>query len=107
MSNQDSKSAGSDGGGVTRRGLLRGAASVGAAGLAVGLAAGSGLPAAAATTMNAATTHQPAVAPSNADQPVVAHVRDATTGAIDLYVGTRHIALTDPQLAARLTNAAR
>lgn len=59
----------------------------------------------------------PAVAaPAQADQhnqvadnadPVVAHVKDARTGEIDLFVGTRHVRVVDQQLAARLSNAAR
>jgi hypothetical protein len=110
MSSQDGTPTGPDltQDGVSRRGLLRGAAGLGAAGLAAGLVAGS---AAAANAAPAAprnqdpATHQPAT-PTPADRQVVAHVRDADTGAIDLYVGTRHVQLTDPQLAARLTNAA-
>lgn len=102
MSSQDSSD------GFTRRGLIRGAAGLGAAGLAAGLVVSSA-PAAGAATVPAkqsAATHDPATSQTDT-QPVVAHVRDASTGEIDLYVGTRHVQLTDPQLASRLTNAAR
>jgi len=38
---------------------------------------------------------------------VVAHVRDVASGDIDLFVGTRLVRIKDPQLAARLAQAAR
>jgi hypothetical protein len=38
-------------------------------------------------------------------EPLVAHVRDLTTGEISLFSGTREITLLDPQLAARLARA--
>lgn len=41
------------------------------------------------------------------DEPMVAHVHDAQTGVVDLFVGTRHVRFTDQQLAARLTRAAQ
>ena len=92
--------------GLSRRGLLRGAAGLGAAGLAAGLLVNSAVtPAAAATATAAPATDEPA-APAAAGEPMVAHVRDARTGEVDLYVGTRHVRFTDPQLAARLATAA-
>ena len=91
--------------GATRRGMLRGAAGLGAAGLAAGFLGGKmAAPASAAT----AATHEPAdgQAPAH-DEPLVAHVHDARTGEVDLFTGTRHVRVTDPQLAARLARAAR
>ena len=38
---------------------------------------------------------------------VVAHVRDAKKGQIDLFVGTRHFSLEDRGLANRILKAAR
>jgi hypothetical protein len=90
--------------GTTRRGMLRGAAGLGAAGLAAGFLAGK-----TAAPANAATagTLEPAdgQAPAH-DEALIAHVHDARTGVVDLFTGTRHVRVTDPQLAARLARAA-
>lgn len=93
------------GAGATRRGLLRGAAGAGAAGLAaVFLAERSAAPASAATT----TARQPAQDPAPAhDLPLIAHVRDASTGEVDLFTGTRQVRVVDHQLAASLARHAR
>ena len=40
-------------------------------------------------------------------EPLIAHVRDLTTGEIGFFMGAREITVLDPQLAARLVNAAR
>ncbi len=40
-------------------------------------------------------------------QPLVAHVRDLSTGEIGIFNGTREVIVNDPQLAARLFRAAR
>jgi hypothetical protein len=40
-------------------------------------------------------------------QPLVAHVRDLSTGEIGIFNGTREGVVNDPQLAARLFHAAR
>lgn len=40
------------------------------------------------------------------DGPLVAHLVDAATGRIELYVGDRHVTLVDRDLAARLARAA-
>ncbi|MGD0555444.1 MAG: hypothetical protein ABSA93_10745 [Streptosporangiaceae bacterium] len=82
--------------------MLRGAAGLGVAGLAVGVLAGTAAePAAAATsagTNTGSAEHQ---------QPLVVHVHDARTGVVDLYTGTQHVRVTDRELAARLARAAR
>jgi hypothetical protein len=96
-------------GGMSRRGLLRNVAGLGAATIAAGLlvdamASPAAAAAAPAAAPNAANAPDEAVA---AGEPMVAHVRDARTGEVDLFVGTRHIRFTDPQLAARLAHAAR
>ncbi|MGH9017314.1 MAG: hypothetical protein ACRDY1_06155 [Acidimicrobiales bacterium] len=40
-------------------------------------------------------------------EPLVAHVRDVSTGEIGIFNGTREVVVNDPQLAARLFRAAR
>jgi hypothetical protein len=78
---------------------MRSAAGVGAATVAAGfLASALSEPASAATVP---TDDVPT------DEPVVAHVSDARTGQIDLFVGTRHVRVRDHELAARLTRAVR
>jgi hypothetical protein len=85
---------------MSRRSLLQGAATAGAAGLAV-TAIG-----AAATPAFAAASH-----PSVTDQPVthagpiVVHVRDAKTGDIEVFSGTSGTRLRDKDLAARIARA--
>jgi hypothetical protein len=85
--------------GTSRRGMLRGAAGIGAAGLAVGVFAG-----AAAGPADAATKEDTRSAAH--DEPLIVHVHDARMGVIDLYTGERHVRFTDHQLAARLARAA-
>jgi hypothetical protein len=40
-------------------------------------------------------------------EPLVAHVRDLSTGEISVFNGTREVIVRDPQLANRLMRAAR
>jgi hypothetical protein len=83
--------------------MLRGSAGLGAAGLAAGvLARAAAAPAMAATT--SATTKDAGSAEH--DEPLIVHIRDARSGVVDLYTGSRHVRLTDHQLAARLARAA-
>ena len=94
--------------GLSRRGLIRGAAGLGAAGLAAGLMVNSvATPAAAAT---APTTSAPAERPAAPTAPPGNRWSRTcvtrSTGEVDLFVGTRHVRFTDPQLAARLAKAA-
>ncbi|HEX3784580.1 MAG TPA: hypothetical protein VHX38_33385 [Pseudonocardiaceae bacterium] len=108
MSSDDVTTNGSrESAGVSRRRLLRGAAGLGAAGLAAGLMVNSAVaPAAAATAPATADPTEKPATPGAVGEPMVAHVRDASTGEVDLFVGTRHVRFTDPQLAARLARAA-
>lgn len=78
----------------TRRGFLAvaGAGAAGAAGAAV---LGSADAAAKPTTV-----------PKDADQPLVAYVRDAHTGEVAVMVGEREVVVHDPELAARIARAA-
>ncbi|HYY18784.1 MAG TPA: hypothetical protein VE864_08075 [Streptosporangiaceae bacterium] len=91
---------------LSRRSLLQGAATAGAAGLAV-TAMGAAAPALAATGTTTAT-------PSTADQapdhhadtgPIVVHVRDARSGDIEVFAGTSQTRLRDKDLAARIARA--
>lgn len=93
---------GTAGPGPTRRGMLRGAAGLGAAGLAVGVLAGAGAEPAAATTSTGTNAGS-----AGHQEPLVVHVHDARTGVVDLYTGTQHVRITDRELAARLARAAR
>ncbi len=94
---------------VSRRSMLRGAAGVGAAGLAAAAVASTAAPALAAPRP-AAPAGKPApsgAGPADASEPVVVHLRDATSGEMDIFAGTSHTRLRDPDLAARLTRAVR
>lgn len=95
---------------LTRRSVLRGAAGVGAAGIAATALAGTAMPAFAAATRPAA----PAARGTKADradadtsEQIVVHVRDARSGEIDVFRGTSHARVHDPELAARLMRASR
>ena len=93
---------------VSRRSMLRGAAGVGAAGLATAAVARTAAPALATARPAApAGGSAPSAGPADASEPVVVHLRDATSGEMDIFAGTSHTRLRDPDLAARLTRAAR
>jgi hypothetical protein len=96
----------------SRRSVLRGAAGAGAAGLAastlIGLSASQALAAARPAARPAS------VAGHDADRPVgetaedvVVHLRDAGSGEMEIFSGTRMIKLRDPDLARRLVRAIR
>lgn len=83
---------------TSRRTMLKGAAATGLTAATAGIAADilfAG-PASAATSSSA-----------HDDGDLMAHVTNVRTGAIDLYVGTRHVSVRDRALAARLARAAR
>jgi hypothetical protein len=89
---------------LSRRSMLRGAATAGAAGLAV-------------TAMGAAVAipARAAVRPSSSDQaqdlstahaePIIVHVRDARSGDIEVFSGESQTRLRDKDLAARIARA--
>jgi nitrous oxide reductase len=100
MPSQDAKHAG-----LSRRSLLQGAATAGAAGLAV-TAMGAAAPALAAT----ATSSSPPAADQahghdTAAGPIMVHVRDARSGDIEVFAGTSQTRLRDKDLAARIARA--
>ena len=96
---------------MSRRSLLQGAAAAGAAGLAVtALGAAVNPAAAAASTTSSAPAHGAAKAPASGDVkapagPVVVHVRNATSGDIEVFSGTSQTSLRDKDLAARIARA--
>jgi hypothetical protein len=100
--------------GVSRRFVIRGAATAGAAGLAATALGGALSPAAAASTRAASTAGSSTTAASTtgADSevkapagPIVVHVRNAKSGDIEVFSGTSQTRLRDKDLAARIARA--
>jgi hypothetical protein len=89
---------------VSRRTMLRGAATAGAAGVAATALAGVAGPALAGASTRA--QDQP-LRDNEPDDEVVVHVTNARAGKIDVFRGTSHVELTDRALAARLVRASR
>jgi hypothetical protein len=90
---------------VSRRGLLRnGSLAVVGAGL-VGLAPKA--PDASAAGRSPATSSESAalLTGANLDGPLVAHVKNLSTGEIGVYMGTSEVTFRDPHLAAKLYRA--
>ena len=94
MSSQDEKRAPEEAGvrRLSRRSLLQGAATAGAAGLAA-TAIGAAGPALAATSGPQAAKHSPGQSPSQSPGrapagPIMVHVRDARSGDIEVFAGT-------------------
>jgi hypothetical protein len=83
--------------GLSRRGLLRGAAGLGVAGVAAGLLIDTST-ASAVSAAPADSAHVPT------GEPMVAHVKDS--GDVDLFVGSRLVQFRDPELARRIARAA-
>jgi hypothetical protein len=106
MPSQDEKraaGAGSPARRLTRRSLLQGAATAGAAGLAV-----TAMGAAASPAMAAAS--RPSSPEASQDHhahagPIVVHVRDAKSGDIEVFSGTSQTRVRDKDLAARIARA--
>jgi nitrous oxide reductase len=100
MPSKDAQRASDQGRRMSRRSLLQGAATAGAAGLAVTAMGAAASPAFAATSQPAATDR-----PLTHDGPIVVHVRDAKTGDISVFSGTSETQLRDKDLAARIARA--
>src|ERR1700761_7575446 len=106
MSNQDAKRTSDEDSPsrrLTRRSLLQGAATAGAAGLAVTAMGAAASPALAATS-------RPSASDQSQDHhehagPIVVHVRDAKSGDIEVFSGTSQTQLRDKDLAARIARA--
>jgi hypothetical protein len=96
----------------TRRSMLRTAAGAGAAGLvasaALGAAAAPAAAARAAAGGGPARAHGPKrAAPAQSREPIVVHVRDLSTGEMDIFAGTSQTRRHDRALAAALARAMR
>jgi hypothetical protein len=98
---EERRSSGSTGRRLSRRSLLQGAATAGAAGLAVTVM-GAANPALAATNRSSAVSLDPANTPAG---PIVVYVRDAKAGDIEVLSGTSQTRLRDTDLAARIARA--
>jgi len=101
MPSKDAKGASDQGRRMSRRSMLQGAATAGAAGLAV--TALGATPALAATSQRSATERP--LTDSEAAGPITVHVRDAKTGDIEVFSGTSQTRLRDKDLAARIARA--
>lgn len=90
---------------LSRRRLLT---TAGAAGVAVGTASVVGI-AVTASNQDDGSTRSTSGKPGDehADGPIVVHVRDLSTGALDVFVGTAHHQIRDRDLARALASAAR
>ncbi len=94
--------------GVARRSVLRGAAGLGAAGLAV--AAGAGAVVAATRPASTAASPPPRTAAGTAasaaaqpsGDPLVVYLRDATAGEFEVFRGTQQVKVRNPKLVAQL-----
>lgn len=69
-------------------------------------AAASATLGAAALTVPGLSAAQNTPARGRRDEPIVVHVRDAASGALDVFVGTARIQVRDRALADRLVRAA-
>jgi len=107
MPSQDANRAG-----LSRRSLLQGAATAGAAGLAA-TALGAAGPALAATGPALAAPGRPPAPDRSSSrssggapaEPIVVHVRDTRSGDIEVFAGTSQARLRDKDLAARIARA--
>ena len=91
---------------LSRRSLLQGAATAGAAGLAVTAIGAGASPAFAATSRSSATDRpQSGNEAQTPAGPIVVHVRDAKSGDIEVFSGTSQTRLRDKDLAARIARA--
>lgn len=103
MPSKDEKGASQAGRRLSRRSMLQGAATAGAAGLAVTALGAAATPAFAATSQRSAAAKP--LTDSEAAGPITVHVRDARTGDIEIFEGTRETRLRDKDLAARIARA--
>ena len=87
---------------ISRRSMLQGAATAGAAGLAATAIGAAASPALAATSRPSVRTGGDAAAPAG---PIVVHVRNAKSGDIEVFSGTSQTRLRDTDLAARIARA--
>src|ERR1700757_645127 len=107
MPSQDAKRAPEEAGErrLSRRSLLQGAATAGAAGIAA-TAIGAAGPALAATSSPPAPGRSADRSSGRAPAgPIMVHVRDTRSGDIEVFAGTSQARLRDKDLAARIARA--
>ena len=94
---------------LSRRAFMTRAAAATAAGVAAtsGIVALPGLIAAAAPAVGSRNSVATTLDLSSVGQDVIAHVEDASTGDVVLFVGTSEVRYHDPELVARLLKGAR
>jgi nitrous oxide reductase len=107
MPSQDANRASDQGRRMSRRSLLQGAATAGAAGLAVTTIGAAASPAFAATNRTSAAERTSAAQDSMPSGAITVHVRDAKTGDVEVFHGTSSTRLRDKDLAARIARAIR
>ncbi|HMH91261.1 MAG TPA: hypothetical protein VK586_09280 [Streptosporangiaceae bacterium] len=92
---------------ISRRSALRAGAATGVAGAALFAAGGPALAAALPSRSAARDAARGGAAEPSAHpaEPIIAHVRNARTGEIDVFRGTSQTRLHDPALAALLIRA--
>jgi hypothetical protein len=93
---------------VSRRGLLRnGSLAVVGVGLVGVVPAGLAPKAPDASASDRSPESESSALPTGAslDGPLVAHVKDLSTGEIGVYMGTSEVTFRDPHLAAKLYRA--
>jgi anaerobic selenocysteine-containing dehydrogenase len=89
---------------LSRRSMLRGAATAGAAGLAVTAMGVVASPARAAVSQSSSPDQAQDLSTAHAE-PIIVHVRDAKTGDIEVFSGEGQTRLRDKDLAARIARA--
>jgi hypothetical protein len=95
---------------VTRRAFLgRGSLTVAAAGVLSSIPGLSSLVGAVGSDAPAVdgATAEADLGAATLTEPLVAHVRNLSTGEISVFSGTREVLVRDPQLANRLLHASR
>ena len=97
--------AGSPGRRMSRRSVLQGVATAGAAGLAATALGGAVSPAAAAERPASRSSPRGGGGAKAASGPLVVHVRDAGSGDIEVFFGISQTRLRDKDLAARIVRA--
>jgi hypothetical protein len=90
----------------SRRSVLKGAAGVGAAGIAATTLAGMVTPVASAAVRTPHSAKDEAGGEASSDA-IVVHVRNAATGELDIYRGEGETHVRDRELAARIVRATR
>jgi hypothetical protein len=92
---------------LTRRSLIQGAATAGAAGLAVTAMGAAASPALAATSRPSAPDQSRDQSRDHREHagPIVVHVRDARSGDIEVFAGASQTRVHDKDLAARIARA--